>query len=65
VVSSQWLWVIQEKEAKLMKPKVCLTRNKQIEHWIQCYLQAKVTGDTKQVKIYEALILKLEGKVPK
>jgi hypothetical protein len=48
-----------------MKPKVCLTRNKQIEHWIQCYLQAKVTGDTKQVKIYEALILKLEGKVPK
>lgn len=48
-----------------MKPKVCLTVKQQIEHWSQLFLQAKTDGDSKKAKLYEALILKLKGKVPK
>lgn len=48
-----------------MKEKVCLTKNKQIEHWIQKYLEAKQLGDSKMMKIYEACILKLGGKIPR
>lgn len=48
-----------------MKPKTAMTVKHQIEHWTQQYLQAKANGDTKLLKIYEALILKLGGKLPK
>jgi hypothetical protein len=48
-----------------LKPKVCLTVKQQIEHWTQQYLQAKADGNTKLTKIYEALIVKLGGKIPK
>lgn len=48
-----------------MKPKIAPTAKQQIEHWTQQYLQAKATGNTKLTKIYEALIIKLGGKIPK
>jgi hypothetical protein len=48
-----------------LKPKVCLTKEKQIEHWQQKYIQAKSDGDTKLMKIYGVLILKLGGKISK
>jgi hypothetical protein len=48
-----------------MKPKVCMSKSEQIQHWIQEYLQAKASGNTKLLKIYEALIIKLGGKIPK
>lgn len=48
-----------------MKPKVCVTKEKQIQHWTQCYLQAKVDGNSKLIKAYLALILKLGGTIPK
>jgi hypothetical protein len=48
-----------------MKPKSCLTTKQQIDHWVQQYLQAKAEGNARLTKIYEALILKLNGKIPK
>jgi hypothetical protein len=48
-----------------MKPKVCMTQKQQLDHWIQQYLQAKTEGNTKLIRIYEALIVKLGGKIPK
>ena len=42
-----------------------MTVKQQIEHWTQQYLQAKADGNTKLTKIYESLILKLGGKIPK
>lgn len=48
-----------------MKPKVCMTQKQQLDHWIQQYLQAKTEGNTKLIRIYEALILKLGGSIPK
>jgi len=48
-----------------MKPKVALTKAQQLEHWIQQYLQAKAKGDTKLMKLYESVINKLGGKIPK
>jgi hypothetical protein len=48
-----------------MKPKVAMTVKQQIEHWTQQYLQAKANGDTKLLKIYEAVIIRLGGKIPK
>jgi hypothetical protein len=48
-----------------MKPKICMTVKQQLEHWTQAYLQAKADGNTKLTKIYEALIVKLGGKIPK
>jgi hypothetical protein len=48
-----------------MEPKKCLTKNQQIEYWLQCYLQAKTSGDKKKMKMYEAVILKLGGTIPK
>lgn len=38
---------------------------KKIEHWIQKYLEAKQSGDTKLMKAYEAIIKKLGGNIPK
>jgi hypothetical protein len=46
-------------------PKVCMSKQEQVNHWIQQYLQAKASGDKTKMKIYEALILKLGGKIPK
>ena len=43
------------------KPK--LDKNKDI--WVQRYLQAKAEGDTKMMKIYEAILLKLKIKLPR
>jgi hypothetical protein len=48
-----------------MKPKVCMTQKQQLDHWVQQYLQAKTEGNTKLIRIYEALIVKLGGKIPK
>lgn len=48
-----------------MKPKKCITLKQQIEHWTQEYLQAKANGNTKLMKMYENIILKLGGKIPK
>jgi hypothetical protein len=48
-----------------LKPKIALTIKQQIEHWTQQYLQSKADGNTKLTKIYEALIIKLGGKIPK
>ena len=43
----------------------CLTKKQQIDHWTQQYLQSKADGDTRLMKIYESLILKLGGKITK
>jgi hypothetical protein len=48
-----------------MKPKTAMTVKQQIEYWTQQYLQAKANGDTKLLKIYEAVIIRLGGKIPK
>jgi len=40
-------------------------KDKKIEHWIQMYLQAKENGDTKLMKMYEAIIKRLNGQLPK
>lgn len=48
-----------------MEPKKCLTKKQKVEHWIQCYLQAKTEGDKKKMKMYEAVILKLKGTIPR
>jgi hypothetical protein len=48
-----------------MTQKVSLSKQEQVNHWIQQYLQAKASGDKTKMKIYEALILKLGGKIPK
>lgn len=48
-----------------MEPKKCLTKKQQLEHWHQLYLQAKTNGDSKKMKLYEAIILKLGGSIPK
>lgn len=48
-----------------MKPKTCMSKKEQIEHWIQKYLEAKQSGDSKMMKIYESCILKLGGKIPR
>jgi hypothetical protein len=48
-----------------MKPKVAITQKQQLDYWVQQYLQAKTEGNTKLIRIYEALIVKLGGKIPK
>lgn len=48
-----------------MKPKKCLTKQEQINYWIEQYLQAKANGDKTKTKMFEALIVKLGGKIPK
>ena len=48
-----------------LKPKVCLSKQEQINYWVQQFLQAKANGDKAKTKIYEAIIIKLGGKVPK
>ncbi len=48
-----------------MKPKKCLTKQEQIDHWIQQYLDAKSKGDTRLMKLYESVIKKLDGKIPR
>jgi hypothetical protein len=42
-----------------------MTKAKQVEHWIEQYLQAKASGDKTRMKMFEALIVKLGGKVPR
>lgn len=48
-----------------MKPKTAMTRKEQINYWIEHYLQAKTLGDKNRMKMFESLIIKLGGKVPK
>lgn len=48
-----------------MKPKVCMTKQEQINYWIEQYLQAKTSGDRTKVKMFEAIIVKLGGKIPR
>ena len=48
-----------------MKPKKCLTKKEQVLYWTEHLMQAKIDGDTKKVKIYESLILKLGGVIKK
>jgi uncharacterized membrane protein YbaN (DUF454 family) len=54
------VWINQKK-----KMKTCMTKQEQINHWVQQYLQAKASGDKTKMKIYESVILKLGGKIPK
>lgn len=37
----------------------------QINYWIEQYLQAKASGDKTRMKMFEAVIIKLGGRVPK
>jgi hypothetical protein len=48
-----------------MKPKVYMTKQEQINYWIEQYLQAKTSGDRTKVKMFEAIIVKLGGKIPR
>ena len=48
-----------------MKPKTAMTKKDQINYWVEHYLQAKTSGDKTKMKMFEALIVKLGGKVPK
>jgi hypothetical protein len=48
-----------------MKPKKALTKQQQIEYWVQTYLDAKQKGDTKIMKACESIINKLGGKIPR
>ncbi len=48
-----------------MKPKKALTKQQQIDYWVEQYLQAKTNGDKKRMKMFEAVIIKLNGKIPK
>lgn len=38
---------------------------KSIDHWIQLYIQAKTDGNTKLMKLYKDLVIKLGGTIPK
>ena len=48
-----------------MNPKICLTKQQQVDHWQQLYLQAKLDGKTDLMKKYGAILLKLGAKIPK
>jgi len=48
-----------------MKPKRALSKEQQLDHWIQQYLQAKASGNTKLANICKDIIVKLGGKIPK
>jgi hypothetical protein len=48
-----------------MKPKKTMDKKEQIEYWSAQYLQAKANGDTKKIKMYADLIIKLGGKPPR
>jgi hypothetical protein len=48
-----------------MKPKTAMKKSEQINYWIEQYLQAKASGDKTKAKMFEAVILKLGGKIPK
>lgn len=48
-----------------MKPKVQMTKEEQINYWVQQYLQAKTAGDHTKLKMFKAIIEKLGGKVPR
>lgn len=41
------------------------SRKEGLHYWIEQYLQAKASGDKNKAKIFEAIILKLGGKVPR
>lgn len=48
-----------------MNPKKALTKQEQLNYWVEQYLQAKLSGDRIKIKMYESVILKLGGKIPK
>ena len=48
-----------------MKPKIAMKKSEQLNYWIEQFLQAKASGDKTKMKMFEAVILKLGGKVPK
>ncbi len=48
-----------------MKPKKALNKQQQIDYWVEQYLQAKTNGDRNKMKMFEAVIIKLGGKIPK
>lgn len=45
--------------------KTCMTKKDQINYWIEQYLQSKANGDKTKMKMFEAIIIKLGGKIPK
>lgn len=45
--------------------KTAMSKKDQINYWIEQYLQAKANGDKNKMKMYEAVIIKLGGKIPK
>jgi hypothetical protein len=42
-----------------------MTKQEQIDYWIEQYLQAKQDGNARLIKICEAIIIKLNGKIPR
>jgi hypothetical protein len=48
-----------------LSKKALSSKQEQINYWVEQYLQAKVTGDRNKMKMFEAVIIKLGGKVPK
>ena len=48
-----------------MKPKTAMKKGEQLNYWIEQFLQAKASGDKTKAKMFEAIILKLGGKVPR
>jgi len=41
------------------------SRKEGLNYWIEQYLQAKAMGDKTKAKMFEAIILKLNGKIPR
>ena len=48
-----------------MNNKKAIPRKEQVDYWIEQFLQAKASGDKTRMKMFEALIIKLGGKVPR
>lgn len=57
---------LTRKESQMTtKVKKITTKKEQINYWQQLHLQAKTDGNTRLMKLYEALIIKLGGTILK
>jgi hypothetical protein len=45
--------------------KKVIPKKEQVNHWVEQFLQAKASGDKARMKMFEAIIIKLGGKVPR
>ena len=48
-----------------MNEKKVIPKKEQVNYWIEQFLQAKASGDKARMKMFEAIIIKLGGKVPR